>query len=377
MHRQNESVAATAAPETARELDHQIARVRDSGCINAIVEKLPVPVAVVNRDNRIVAVNDWARTGTSSMPAVAAGAWFGALVDCIHSTGDGPGCGHSPVCATCGALDAVRGASSGRETALDASITRPGGRGHLDLKVWAAPETIEGIPFTLMMVTDIGERKRREFLEHLLFAKLASVTGVIGDTVAAIDGLAPSDSGGFNDVLTDTLRLLKDELGTYLMVLSAEKGRIRIETKPVDVARAATAVAGFFRNQEEATNRFLVVDVPDAPVFCPGDPSLLRFVTGCMIQNALEASAPGGVVTVSVTDEGESVRIAVHNVGEMAPDVRLRVFQRSFSTKGDGRGMGTWAMKILGEDILGGTVGFDSSREDGTVFFARFPRAAV
>ena len=46
-----------------------------------------------------------------------------------------------------------------------------------------------------------------------------------------------------------------------------------------------------------------------------------------------------------------------------------RIFQRNFSTKAEaGRGIGTYSMKLLGEDVLGGEVGFTSSEKDGTVF---------
>lgn len=65
-------------------------------------------------------------------------------------------------------------------------------------------------------------------------------------------------------------------------------------------------------------------------------------------------------------------------VGVEDPDalLGLRVFQRYFSTKsGDGRGLGTHMMKLVGETLLKGTVSFSSSAEDGTTFRIRLPRA--
>ena len=48
------------------------------------------------------------------------------------------------------------------------------------------------------------------------------------------------------------------------------------------------------------------------------------------------------------------VRFSVHNSGAMAPGVRLQIFQRSFSTKrGEGRGVGTYGVKLFGERYLG------------------------
>jgi signal transduction histidine kinase len=57
----------------------------------------------------------------------------------------------------------------------------------------------------------------------------------------------------------------------------------------------------------------------------------------------------------------------------MTREVQLGVFQRSFSTEGSGRGLGTCSMKLIGERYLDGNVWFESSEEKGTVFYAEFP----
>jgi sensor histidine kinase regulating citrate/malate metabolism len=63
----------------------------------------------------------------------------------------------------------------------------------------------------------------------------------------------------------------------------------------------------------------------------------------------------------------------VTNPGEMPPRAARHIFERGFSTKkGHGRGLGTWSMKLLGEGILGGAVGFYSADET-TVFWLSLP----
>jgi sensor histidine kinase regulating citrate/malate metabolism len=59
----------------------------------------------------------------------------------------------------------------------------------------------------------------------------------------------------------------------------------------------------------------------------------------------------------------------VHNMSFMSPEVKLQVFMRSFSTKGMQRGLGTYSMKIFGEQYLGGKVNFTSDPQNGTTFF--------
>jgi hypothetical protein len=93
-----------------------------------------------------------------------------------------------------------------------------------------------------------------------------------------------------------------------------------------------------------------------------------------MAVNALEACPVGGRVTLSAQRRGFSYRFQVHNPGEMTPMVRDRVFQRSFSTKAArGRGLGTYAMKLFGENLLGGRVSFDTGPA-GTTFFIELPQ---
>ncbi len=79
------------------------------------------------------------------------------------------------------------------------------------------------------------------------------------------------------------------------------------------------------------------------------DRKLVLRVLRNMLKNALEATPPGGVVTLRCVEMGKHVVFTVHNSGVMSPEVQLQVFQRSFSTKGHpGRGIGTYSVKLLG-----------------------------
>jgi signal transduction histidine kinase len=103
------------------------------------------------------------------------------------------------------------------------------------------------------------------------------------------------------------------------------------------------------------------------------DRGLLHRVLGNMILNAIEASSPEEVVSVScgVTDGYAEFR--VHNEGHIPKEIQLRLFQRSFSTKGAGHGLGTYSMKLLSERYLNGRIGLSSSPQLGTTFVARYP----
>ena len=92
-----------------------------------------------------------------------------------------------------------------------------------------------------------------------------------------------------------------------------------------------------------------------------------------MVKNALEASEPGQTVTLGCNVIGDDVEFWVHNVAAMPEEVQLQVFQRAFSTKGAGRGSGTYSMRLLSQRYLQGDVSFMSSEDEGTTFRVRCP----
>lgn len=103
------------------------------------------------------------------------------------------------------------------------------------------------------------------------------------------------------------------------------------------------------------------------------DPVLLRRVLINLAKNALEATRQGDIVTFSAVRDRQGVMFSVHNPSVMPDDVQHQVFQRSFSTKGAGRGLGTYSIKLLTTAYLGGKVAFVSTAESGTTFTIRLP----
>jgi hypothetical protein len=99
---------------------------------------------------------------------------------------------------------------------------------------------------------------------------------------------------------------------------------------------------------------------------------------GNLVKNALEASPPGGRVSLWSDVLDGTVAFHVQNGGVLSEPVRRQVFQRSFSTKGTkGRGIGTYSVRLLVEQYLGGTVTFTSDPERQTIFTIRLPGAPL
>jgi sensor histidine kinase regulating citrate/malate metabolism len=92
-----------------------------------------------------------------------------------------------------------------------------------------------------------------------------------------------------------------------------------------------------------------------------------------MAKNAAEATPENGSVKIGYMKKNEMALFSVNNPGNIPVDVRLQIFQRSYSTKGRGRGLGTYSMKLFGETVLKGKVYFTSDEKSGTTFTIELP----
>jgi signal transduction histidine kinase len=94
---------------------------------------------------------------------------------------------------------------------------------------------------------------------------------------------------------------------------------------------------------------------------------------GNLTKNASEASTPGQDIRLHCGLSGGRAVFSVHNEAVMPESIQRQIFQRSFSTKGEGRGLGTYSVKLFGERYLGGQVSFHSAAGHGTVFLLSLP----
>ncbi|MBU1231487.1 MAG: ATP-binding protein, partial [Proteobacteria bacterium] len=130
----------------------------------------------------------------------------------------------------------------------------------------------------------------------------------------------------------------------------------------------------FFLNHPVARNKTIQFPAAYPDLSLETDMSLVLRVLCNMITNALEATRENGTVKVWIEEKDGLLSFSVWNSKAIPQDITRRIFQRNFSTKeGAGRGVGTYSMKLFGEQILGGQISFTTSEEDGTAFRFSLP----
>jgi signal transduction histidine kinase len=94
-----------------------------------------------------------------------------------------------------------------------------------------------------------------------------------------------------------------------------------------------------------------------------------------VMMNALQASPPGSAVKLRMLEQAPWVHVEVEDKGEGIPhDIQDRIFDPFFTTKTghDGTGLGLSVAKEIVEK-QGGSLGFQTSAGQGTVFRVRLP----
>jgi signal transduction histidine kinase len=359
-------------------LRRDIERAAGHPLVDAILRTVGGVAAVLNRDRQILAVNDAYLTSLGvERPSQALGLRPGEAIGCVHAADRPEGCGAGPVCTTCGAAAAMslaleRGQPEERECVV--TVQRGSSRLDLDMRVRACPLPVEGRDLMLFTLVDVSQEKRRAGLEQAFFHDVANL--VAGLTAAAV-ALPVDDPDELRAVAAD-IRLIAARLGRELETQRVLSGGRAADFEPAVekvglddlVERLSTLV---HRHPAAAGKRLR------APAAGLGamvtDPLLLERVLTNMLVNAFEATSRGDEVALEVEERPEAVLFRVWNPGAIAASVAPRIFQRYFTTKhGAGRGQGTYTMKLVGEEVLGGEVRFTSSPTGGTAFTLRLPR---
>lgn len=263
----------------------------------------------------------------------------------------------------------------------------------------------------LGMFTDITERKQAEVERAELlkreqaaraeaqeavqvrdaFLSIASheiknpLTVILGQTAllqrraTANGSLDDRDQRALNTIVGQTRRL-NSLITTLLDISRIELGQLAIAAVPLDICALIRHVVA--ETQPTSQRHTLVCTTPDFPLTVAGDALRLEQVFTNLISNAIKYSPGGGAVTVQVTQQENSVAIAVTDEGIGIPATELpHLFQRFYRVDNiacrhiSGSGIGLYVVKEL-VTLHGGSVAVESSEDVGSTFTVYLPYAS-
>jgi signal transduction histidine kinase len=296
----------------------------------------------------------------------------GELLDCVHANKNPGGCGTTEFCKTCGAVNAILSSLRGKETVNECRITQKNGNA-LDLRVWAKPFLVENKQYSLFAVQDISHEKRRRTLERIFFHDILNTAGGLQGISELLQDASVEELDELKTMVYALAERLVDEIQTQRILAAAETNDLAVSPSQLHSVDFMRGIVDLYKNHEVGEARQIRLDPNAHDVTFTSDRTLLGRVIGNLLKNALEASPPRQTVTMGCQTEGEAIEFWVHNTSFMPRPVQLQMFQRSFSTKGAGRGLGTYSIKLLSERYLQGSVRYTTNLDDGTTFFVRYP----
>jgi signal transduction histidine kinase len=357
--------------------DEALARALAGPVVRTIFEAAGTAMYILDEDRRVVAANGLAlATARVSPDTPVSGRRLGDILGCIHTPDPASLCGTETTCKVCGGQHAIsESREHGRVAEEECLLTRSrdGGIDAAEIHVIATPLELGDRRYTLVSMRDISDEKRRRTLERVFIHDLNNIVASLSAWVDLLDDPDPiirTDAVGRVQRLTGKVL---DEMRSHSLISRVESDEFvptwqaRTPADVMEQAAAAVAPPG-----EEGVAALEIADpIPKAPF--DTDPALLDRVLVNMLRNAVEA-APDGPIRLACARAGDRYRFSVTNPGVIPEDVATRIFRRSFSTKAPrGRGLGTYSMKLFGERILGGAVGFTTSAAAGTTFFIDVP----
>lgn len=357
------------------EVDETARRLATSS-LPLLFDDYPIVTFLLNRERQIVYANA-AALGLVSKASQKGliGLRVGEVLSCIHAEDAEGGCGTGPLCRFCGAARSIASSLAGETYANECVIVRKEGpwEDHLDILAWTKPIRFEGLDLIILSARDISARQDQLVLQRIFDHD-------IGNTVNGIQAIlhfmktGPDDPNGkYIELLRSASGQMIEELESHRLLVHADLGELALEIRPVRGGQVLGEILALFRYNLYNKGLALALDADSADPLIETDPTILRRVIANMVKNALEAGLPGETIGVACRGNGARVLFVVRNRAVMTEVEKQRVFTRSFTTKGPGRGLGTYSMRLLGERYLGGQVSFSSIEGEGTVFSLDLP----
>lgn len=362
-------------------LNNELQLISNSEYLISFINTMPNYVAILNSNRQIIYGNEaMLKLAEPTEGSDILGVRIGEALKCINSNTEIGGCGTSEHCKHCGLANSFNESQiSHKSVSKECRITSEdnGVHNYLDLKITTSPFEFKETQFWIVTIEDTSDTNRRAALEKLFFHDILNIVGSLKGVSELLKHFTINDTvenSNYIGIVNSLSKVLWDEIEAQRLMVSAESGDLQLVFESINTLNLAEDVVSFMRHHAVSKNKNISIhgSFVDKVIF--SSQLTLKRILVNMIKNALEASKVGNDIVVNCIDESGNIRFTVHNEGYMNEVVQAQVFQKSFSTKGKGRGLGTYSIKLLTERYLKGHVGFISTKEYGTEFFVLIPQ---
>ena len=357
-----------------QEINFQKNSFSEKNIYTEILDSTPDYLVVLNQNRQIVFSNKAFQeiahkiTGNSFY-----GKRPGEVLNCKNAFLNFEGCGTTEFCNTCGAFKVILSSLTGEEDVQECRIIQKETNEALDLRVWAKPLNIDGQKYSIFTFVDISHEKRRLALERIFFHDVLNTANGLISYFSLLKDSSSEEIIEMGPTANELVKRLVEEIKAQRDLMLAENQELTVNLKTSNSKKIIDDLINIYINQSISEGKIIEIENNYLSINFITDDILISRVLGNMIKNALETISFGEKIKINCVKENERIKFSIHNPGFIPMNIQYQIFQRSFSTKGTGRGLGTYSMKLLTERYLKGKIYFNSSEENGTIFFADYP----
>lgn len=341
-----------------------------------IIDDMPLWILILNKTRQTVFFNKKLKDDLNIEDNFKIlGLRPGEIFSCQHAWVDEGGCGNSDFCKYCGAVKSIRNSHFGKKDVQECHLLINNNKqiSAFDLEVSSSPLVLDSEDLTLFSILDVSAMNRSLFIEKTFLHDIRNTAAAI---VSNTDLISSEDDPELKDelirLLTPTAHQLIEEISAQQEIRNAELGVWETKKVESNSLEVLAEVINTCKHYIIDTDIKIIKESDDLTLNT--ETVLLKRVLINMIKNAIEASKDGDVIDVMCKNlNNVSVLFSVHNSKYIPDEIRLQIFHRSFSTKGDNRGLGTYSIKMITENYLHGEVSVQSDKEKGTLFSIIIP----
>jgi signal transduction histidine kinase len=236
-------------------------------------------------------------------------------------------------------------------------------------------DAFNGMADSIVELQEDVRKKER----HAVFGRI--VAGLVHDLSTPVQNIGNScklivrmwDDLEYREIFKRTVTREVDTLQRVLDDLRNVAKPMPIARHPMDLNRSVIEIVESMRTQAEAAGLALDALLTFEPLFIEGDGFALGRVYRNLLSNAIQATPPGGRVSIATTRAGGVAEVRVSDTGcGIEPERLGAIFEDFVTTKRRGLGLGLSITKRIVEQ-LGGTIDVTSDVGKGTTFTLRFP----
>lgn len=245
----------------------------------------------------------------------------------------------------------------------------------------------EGTASILVVMNDITETRRLEQvrkdfvanISHELKTPIATISG-FAETMLSEGKESAEHVEEFSAIIFEEAQRMKKLIDDLLELSRLETGKPQLNIRPVNLVKLINDSIELVKMRNPVLKARIEFNKPAEMLWIDGDMDSIAHIIENLLDNALNYSNEGGMITVTLESQGEKgVRVRVRDQGDGIPEAELpRIFERFYrvdkarSRKTGGTGLGLAIVKHLVENH-GGKLEVESRSGEGSVFSFTLP----